>query len=112
MSSLGSSEFMTSQEKAEDGSVQMTKEQWETILGGIRHDGQLVCNLRREVEHLEAYKARLTWLHSGSEKDADGCEWGVYRVKWNAQGQVAEAWHTLSDFSDLDAAMAASGKAP
>lgn len=46
---------------------------------------------------------RLKWLHTGGGKDADGCEWGIFRVKWNAQGQPVEVWQTLSDMSDLDA---------
>lgn len=46
---------------------------------------------------------RLKWLHTGGEKDAEGFEWGIFRVKWNAQGQPVEVWQTLSDMSDLDA---------
>ena len=46
---------------------------------------------------------RLKWLHAGGEKDAGGCEWGIFRVKWDAQGQPVEVWQTLSDMSDLDA---------
>lgn len=46
---------------------------------------------------------RLKWLHTGAEKDADGCEWGIFRVKWDAQGRPVEVWQTLSDMSDLDA---------
>lgn len=63
--------------------------------------------LEREMEELRKFKKRLEWLHTytGNDRDADGCEWGVYRVKWNAQGQPVEVWQTNSDFSDLDAEM-------
>jgi len=49
---------------------------------------------------------RLTWLHNGGEKDPEGFEWGIFRVRWNAQGRPAEVFQTLSDMSDLDAEMA------
>ena len=48
---------------------------------------------------------RLRWLHTGGGLDADGYEWGIFRVKWDAQGQPVEVWQTNSDFSDLDAEM-------
>ena len=48
---------------------------------------------------------RLRWLHTGSGRDAEGFEWGIFRVKWDAQGQPVEVWQTNSDFSDLDAEM-------
>lgn len=48
---------------------------------------------------------RLEWLHSPESNNVDGYEWGVYRVKWE-HGKAVEVWHTNSDFSDLDAAMA------
>lgn len=56
------------------------------------------------------YLRRLLWLHdcSAGTTDADGYEWGIYRVKW-VNGQVAEFWQTNSDFSDLDAAMERDG---
>ena len=46
---------------------------------------------------------RLRWLHTGGGRDADGYEWGIFRVKWDARGQPVEVWQTNSDFSDLDA---------
>lgn len=51
---------------------------------------------------------RLEWLHSSESNDVDGWTWGVYRVKYDEAGQMVSALHTFSDFSDLDAAMAAS----
>lgn len=87
--------------------VVLTAEQWENIVAGIRHDGQLVTKLRREVEILERYKQRMEWLHDCSTgcRDAEGFEWGIYRVKWE-NGQAVAVWQTNSDFSDLDAEMA------
>jgi hypothetical protein len=46
---------------------------------------------------------RIRWLHTGGTRDPEGYEWGVFRVKWNAQGQPVSVLHTLSDLSDLDA---------
>lgn len=51
---------------------------------------------------------RLAWLHNPNAVDAEGYEWGVYRVKWE-NGQVASVMQTLGDFSDIDAAMARCG---
>ncbi len=48
---------------------------------------------------------RLKWLHAGSGTDADGYEWGVFRVKWDQYGRPIEVLQTLSDMSDLDAEM-------
>lgn len=56
---------------------------------------------------LEARRSerRLRWLHSeASNRDAEGYEWGIFRVKWE-NGKVADIWQTNADFSDLDAAM-------
>jgi hypothetical protein len=49
---------------------------------------------------------RLHWLHSQAScvLDAEGYEWGIWRVKWE-HGQAVSVRATLSDFSDLDAAM-------
>jgi hypothetical protein len=57
-------------------------------------------------ERAEKAEARLHWLHdcSNGTTDADGYEWGIYRVKW-VNGQAIEVLATLSDFSDLDAEM-------
>lgn len=46
---------------------------------------------------------RLRWLHTGGGRDANGYEWGVFRVKWDERGQPIEVWQTNSDLSDLDA---------
>lgn len=65
-----------------------------------------------EIERLAQYKARLEWLHDGGGKDAQNCEWGVFRVKWDAHGQPVEVWQTNSDFSDLDTEMRRSPVSP
>lgn len=85
--------------------------------------GDMCATVGREMKHREEAKAlrqslelmakdfekchaRLHWLHSCSENtvDAEGYEWGIYRVKWE-NGKAAEVLATLSDFSDLDAEM-------
>ena len=49
---------------------------------------------------------RLQWLHSQASCsiDADGYEWGIWRVKWE-QGKAVSVLATNSDFKDLDAAI-------
>jgi hypothetical protein len=61
----------------------------------------------REAEMLTKYKQRMEWLHdcSGGQTDPEGCEWGIYRVKWE-NGRAVAVWQTNGDFSDLDAEMA------
>ena len=63
--------------------------------------------LNAEIERLQKFEARMKWLHDCSTgcKDAEGFEWGIYRVKWE-NGQAVQVWQTNSDFSDLDAEMA------
>jgi hypothetical protein len=50
---------------------------------------------------------RLRWLHSQASctPDAEGYQWGVYRVRWE-DGRPASVLATLSDSSDLDAVIA------
>jgi hypothetical protein len=57
-----------------------------------------------EIKRLQKFEERLHWLHdcSTGQFDREGCEWGIYRVKW-VNGQPTEVWQTNSDFSDLDA---------
>lgn len=58
-----------------------------------------------KLDELRHYKERLEWLHQGGGRDPEGYEWGVFRVKWNAQGQPESVLQTLTDLSDLDAEM-------
>jgi hypothetical protein len=51
------------------------------------------------------YREMLEWLHTGCEKDPEGYEWGIYRVKMNEHGQPVSVLHTLTDLSDLRAEM-------
>ena len=52
--------------------------------------------------------ARWKFLHT-INKDAEGFEWAVMRVKWE-NGRISEALHTNSDMSDMDAAIDAAMK--
>ena len=64
--------------------------------------------LEAEVKRLRKYEQRLNWLHQGggeTDRDAEGYEWGVARIKFDAHGQVTGALWTNSDHSDLDAEM-------
>lgn len=50
--------------------------------------------------------ARLAFLHSVN-KDSDGYEYGVAKVKFSPSGQIESFLWALSDHSDIDAAMLA-----
>lgn len=69
-------------------------------------DSLVVGKCQAEILRLRRYEERMKWLHDCSTGciDADGFEWGIYRVRW-VNGQPAEVRQTLSDFSDLDAEM-------
>ncbi len=73
--------------------------------------GKCVVEADRLAE-LETAEQRLKWLHTcgiegQSDKDPEGYEWGIYRVKWDEHGKLVDVQQTFSDMSDLDAAMAA-----
>ena len=77
-----------------------------------RAEEYVVCVMpKRMHEDKGKHEARLKWLHAAGPNDSDGCEWGIYRVKW-VNGKAVELWQTLSDFSDLDAEMAKSQNDP
>ncbi|MBF0098697.1 MAG: hypothetical protein HQM05_15335 [Magnetococcales bacterium] len=64
------------------------------------------AELETEVRELRKYRARMDWLHTGgADRDAEGYEWGVARVKFNAHGQPVSVLWTDSDHRDLDAEM-------
>lgn len=73
-----------------------------------RTGGDLLCDECRikEFRELRRCKQRLHWLHdcSNGSTDAEGFEWGIYRVKWE-NGKAVEVQATFSDFHDLDAEM-------
>jgi len=75
----------------------------------MEHDKvrDLIMACREELTRLQKYKARMEWLHdcSPGSTDAEGCEWGIYRVKWK-DGRAVDVRQTNSDFSDLDTEMA------
>ena len=68
---------------------------------------ELEAQLAQMAKERDLAVNRLKWLHDCSQGtiDAEGCEWGIYRVKWQ-NGKAVEVWQTNSDFSDLDAEMA------
>lgn len=57
-----------------------------------------------QAKVLYLFKQRLEWLHAPGDVDAEGYEWGVFRVKWE-YGRPVDVQQTLQDFSDLDAEM-------
>ena len=60
-------------------------------------------DLLDRIKVLERWRRRLEWLHEGCDKDAEGYEWGVARVKFDEHGKVASFLWTDSDHKDLDA---------
>jgi len=78
--------------------------------GAINHAGGTpLSECRKQFKAMtaraELAERRLSWLHEGGDRDPEGYEWGIFRVKWDAQGQPVSVMQTLSDFSDLDAEM-------
>lgn len=68
------------------------------------------CDACRDI-FIITDEMRLKWLHTGGDKDPEGYEWGVFRVKWDAQGQPVSVLQTNSDLSDLNAEMRRERKA-
>ena len=62
-----------------------------------------LSDLLDRIKVLERWRRRLEWLHDGCEKDSEGYEWGVARVKFDEHGKVASFLWTDSDHKDLDA---------
>jgi hypothetical protein len=110
-----------------DGEIVATKDSSSTVCHKLYLDTVFICNLAgiigdealelaeklncaaataKERQARELAEARLHWLHdcSTGTTDPEGCEWGIYRVKW-VNGKAVEVWATNSDFSDLDAEM-------
>jgi hypothetical protein len=77
------------------------EKRWQTLLETSE------ANVNRWYARAKLAEKRLHWLHdcNNGSTDAEGFEWGIYRVKWE-DGKVAQLLHTFSDFSDLDAEMA------
>ena len=57
--------------------------------------------LMQERDLFMKYKARLDWLHSAN-KDSNGYEYGVCKVKFDADGKVVDFSWTLADHSNID----------
>lgn len=55
----------------------------------------------QSVDGWEKDSIRLKWLHSNN-KDADGYEYGVMKVKYDEHGHLVSAFWTASDHSDID----------
>lgn len=60
-----------------------------------------MCQAMKKV--IDQNDARWQFLHA-TNKDAEGFEWCVLRVKWE-NGRICEALHTYSNMADLDAAI-------
>lgn len=67
--------------------------------------GQFAATEQRLASRIAVLENRFRWLHLGNSADAEGYEWGIYRVKWE-NGVAVSVMHTRSDLSDLDAEIA------
>ena len=75
------------------------------LLGAIEKDRDAADSMAKDLANLcVEHERRFEFLHS-TNMDASGYEWGIYRVKWDS-GRAADVLQTLSDLSDLDAAIA------
>jgi hypothetical protein len=67
-----------------------------------------VANLRAQVAHAGAEEwqntRRMTFLHT-TNKDSEGYEYGIAKVKHSPSGHIESFLWALGDNSDLDAAM-------
>lgn len=79
-------------------------------LGNLHPDARAQAIARAGIADAEAMQKRMEFLHSAASVDADGYEWGVFRVKW-ANGRVVDVQRVRADHSDLDAAIAGHGAA-
>lgn len=61
------------------------------------------------IHDLRLYETRWLFLHTNNV-DSEGYEWGIYRVKW-VDGRAVSVLQTLSNFVDLDEAIAAAPNA-
>lgn len=55
-----------------------------------------------ELAKLREDSERLAWLHKFN-KDSEGYEYGVCRVKYDQYGKLVSCLWTASDHSDIDA---------
>lgn len=75
------------------------------LLEAIEKDRDAADSMAKDLANLcVEHERRFEFLHS-TNMDASGYEWGIYRVKWDS-GRAADVLQTLSDLSDLDAAIA------
>jgi hypothetical protein len=76
---------------------QATQPELQALLEREQRDSQTLATMLRNE------RARFEFLHS-TNKDADGWEWGVARVRVDAAGRIEYLWG-VADHSDIDAAM-------
>lgn len=75
-------------------------------LGNLHPDARAQAIARAGIAEAEAMRKRMDFLHSAASVDADGYEWGVFRVKWE-NGRAVDVQRARADHSDLDATIAA-----
>lgn len=73
-------------------------------LGNLHPDARAQAIARAGIVEAEAVRRRLQFLHSAAAVDADGYEWGIFRVKWE-NGRAVDVQRTRADHADLDAAI-------
>lgn len=73
-------------------------------LGNLHPDARSQAIARAGIADAEAMRRRMEFLHSAASVDADGYEWGIFRVKWE-NGRAVDVQRVRADHSDLDAAI-------
>lgn len=71
------------------------------MLANIKSADGMIQSMAQVIDKDDA---RWKFLHT-TNKDAQGFEWCVLRVKWE-NGRISEAWQTNSNLSDMDAEIA------
>jgi hypothetical protein len=73
-------------------------------LGNLHPRAREQAIARATLADFEAMRKRMEFLHSAESVDAEGYEWGVFRVKWE-NGRAVDVQHVRADHSDIDAAI-------
>jgi hypothetical protein len=71
------------------------------------YEGRARDELAKMISKLDHNNTRLKWLQSkvAQTPNADGYEWGVFRVKRDDCGKVIDVERCNEDYLDLDEAM-------
>ena len=81
---------------------------YKQIIYAFPDEDNEIQQLRAKVDELQKDAERLAWLHTHN-KDSDGWEWGVARVRFNENFSIKDVMWGVSNHSDIDEAMNKNG---